>query len=359
MLAKILANYLQINEQQAQSILDITALEAHFSREQKWQENVYTASAIKTQADFIRFLQAVGQSQWFKGHDRSKFADNITDEQLNKTYYEYFKRAGLVDAVQWPLQQPPHFAAVLGSSQSQVSDRVDWLKKDMLAGNAPSEKMIAGLGCNRDLGVGVMESEEPSKSRLLAAYKPLTEMEMTNLVTQDMLAEFSGYTYTEVNTATNVTNRTDKDCVKTSDTAASLKQAIEQKYDMTKLPDPIYVATYSCQPFVLRQQRDVQAKLGPRYQAIGVGREVSEERFAAHPKSIAICLGELARLMNINFNPAMLNKFDVALNADEMQELAQLSQPLPGIAGTRNSIFGERQAPTSNVVYVAPKATMF
>lgn len=341
MLAKILAKYLQIKEEQAQSILDITALESHFSREQQWQGKVFTASAIKTQADFIHFLQAIGQSQWFKGHDRSRFADNISDEQLNKTYFSLFKRAGLLDAVQWPLSQPPHFAAVLGSSQSQVSDRVDWLKKDILSGNAPSEKMIAGLGCNRELGIGVLESEEPSKSRLLAAGKPATEMEMTNLVTQDMLSAFPEFTYTEVNTATNVTNREDKNCVKTCDTAATMKQAIEQKYDMAAMPQPIYVAAYSCQPFVLRQQRDVQSRMGSRYQVIGVGRDVSEERFASHPKSIAICLGEVARLININYTPVMLNEFDIALNAEELQELAMLTRTLPNYAGTRNSIFGD------------------
>lgn len=350
MLATILANYLQINEQQAQSILDITNLEAHFSKDQQWQGNTYSASAIKTQADFIRFLQAVGQSQWFKGHDRSKFADNITDEQLNKAYYALFDRMGLMQSVSWPLVQAPHFSAVLGSSQSQVGDRVDWLKQDILTGRAPTEKMIAGLGCNRELGVGVMETEEPSRSRLQAFGKSTTEMEMVNLIVKDMMADLQGYAYVEVNPGSAVTNREDVNCIKTSDTAASLKQAIEQKYDMAQLPDPIYVAVYSCQPFVLRQQRDAQAKLGPGYQAIGVGREVSEARFAGHPKSISICLGEVARLININYQPALLKQFDVALNAEELQEISAMTRVKPGLANSRNSLFADKRQSRTSLV---------
>ena len=62
--------------------MEVLTYEKRWSEEQEWKEAKYSVSSIKSQADLISFLQAVGQSRWFKGHDRSKF-HRKSDERKN------------------------------------------------------------------------------------------------------------------------------------------------------------------------------------------------------------------------------------------------------------------------------------
>jgi hypothetical protein len=336
MLVTIIVKYLQISEEQAKKLMDLLSLENRWQDEQQWKDTKFNLVTCKTQADVIGFLQAVGQTQWFKGHDRSKFADNISDQELNETYFSLFAGLGLTQNISYDTALgKPSFSVVLGSSESQVNSRVSSLQGDILSGDGPQEKRIYGLGCNRGLGVSVIDTEQTSKDKLSAAGIDANEMNMVSMLTHEMLAElvrkddkYKSLVYQPINTTANVQSRLEKDCVKTADTATSLKQAIEERYDLEQLPKPINVAVYSRQPFVLRQQRDVQMKLGPDYLAIGVGSEFTQNAFNLHPKSIAVCLGEVARLVNINFTPENLKQFNVALTQQEMEELKILGGQL-------------------------------
>lgn len=340
MLSAIIASYLNISEVQAEHLVKLVSHEQQWSEEQQLKVKAkedpskevvltFKLAEAEKQEDVINFLQALGQSKWFKGHDRSQFADTNTNE--NDTYYSIFTGLGLTQAAPFDSSNgEPAFSAVLGSSESQVRTRLIALEADLRAGHGPRMGIVYGLAGNRALGTGVMESEQYSKDMLTANNDPLTEANMVDLIVSEKLialemedSKFSFYSFKGINTA-GVGDRAQKDCVKTGDTAVTLKDAIEQSYQTSILQKPIVVAVYSNQPFVLRQARDVQLKLGDDYKVIGVGTELSRENLDKNPKAVTIIEGEVARLININYTPKNLRRFDVSLTAEEKAELKTL-----------------------------------
>ncbi|MDP3561983.1 MAG: hypothetical protein Q8R83_07385 [Legionellaceae bacterium] len=334
MLIQIIARYLQIPEERAEKLIKL------ISMEKRWQEIFtvkgieYKLSNVKTQADFIGFLEALGQSTWFKGHDRSTLNGPLLQQEEKELYFDLFSGLGLIQNME--LIDSPDFSVVLGSSEAEVETRVETLKQTILSGCIPKTGQIFGLGCNRQLGVSVQQTEEKSKFALLAASQETTEMGMVSLITQECLAaivkkdsRLTNLSYQAIDTTSNAKTREDGSCVKTADTAASLKEAIEQQFDLQTMPLPIQVAVFSTQPFVLRQQRDVQQKLGSNYRVIGVGVERTKEAFLAHPQSVGIFLGEVARLLHIQYTPDYIKQFDVLLTQDELNELQYLSEGSP------------------------------
>lgn len=330
MLAEIISRYLNISLEQSKAVLELLALEGQGKKPVLWKEREYDLTQAKTQADFLSFLQAVGQVVWFQGFDRSKYPD-IGDEELNNTYYALIERMGLTQTVHLPADCQPDFAAVLGSSETNVSFRTESLKSDLLKGHVPKRLTIFGTGCNRQLGVSVPFSEDASKERLLALKRDPVEMEMLTLLTTDMLEgdkTFHTLRYEPVNTTANVQSREDPNCVKTFDTATSMRQAIERRSDFHTMKKPILVAVYSNQPYVKRQEQDAQKSLGDQFLAIGVGREFTKADFLRNPKSINVVRGELARLINTPFTPQYLETFQIPLSLEELREIATLTSPM-------------------------------
>ena len=116
---------------------------------------------------------------------------------------------------------------------------------------------------------------------------------------------------------------------------------------------PIKIAVYSRQPFVLRQLRDVQEKMGSDYIVFGVGDKLTAGKFQRqNPKSINVCLGEVARLININYTQNMLKQFQVDLTRDEMDELKSLihycqqrdKKTLPQVSDNTSTVFAAPRA---------------
>src|SRR6476660_1635064 len=140
MIRDIIANYLSVTAEQADAILQILKMEQRSYNRQLLEMAQLKVDHIKTQADFILFLCAVAQQQWFKGHDRSKFPVNVSDKLLKENYFKMFKQFGLIEAKMFPLpdeshqDQQPDFLVVLGSSELQVRDRVAQMKSDLLRG---------------------------------------------------------------------------------------------------------------------------------------------------------------------------------------------------------------------------------
>lgn len=343
MLSKIIENFLKMNEEASKTIMKLLALEGRWQQAQKGISKVtkseiqIKASDIKTQADLVTFLQFVGQSHWFKGHDRSKFPVGHSDKITDEDYFTIFESLGLFNETPYDRTQgQPHFSVILGSSESQVTKRVNSLKKDLVSGLVPKQGKIFGLGCNRGLGVSVIESEASSKQKLAERGEEQTEMKMVNLITAEMVdglkksSEFKDLTYHEINTASPAKTREDKDCVTTAKTAISLKSEIERDPNFSTMEKPIRVAVFSNQPFVERQRRDIEMQLGDGYQVIGVGSAVSDD-FKASSRAFNLCLGELARLINISYNKAnieLLNK--QPLTDEELLELETLFNPKTG-----------------------------
>lgn len=325
MLVNIIQNYLAISEPEAQALIALLNYEKRWHQEFNWKESAYSLQNAKTQDDVISFMQAMGQTQWFSSHDRSRFPDNVSDKEMNNQYFDIFRTMGLTQELY--LAGNPTFSVVLGSSEERVKGRVETLKQALLNDNLPLGNIVFGLGCNRQLNIGVIpNSENQSKQRLEAEGLDATEMNMITLTVKDMLKsdeKFANITYHEVNTARQIVNR-DPGCAQTKDTAESLKSCIENLPNYSELTKPITVYVYSCQPFVLRQQRDVQEKLGDDYVVRGAGAVLSRERYLAQSKSVSIVLGEIGRLININFTPKHRNKLKVALTDDELQEIQRL-----------------------------------
>lgn len=324
----LISQYLKIDLQQASALVDLLRFENQLNQTVTWKENTYQLAEAKTQADVLHFIQAVGQTVWFKGHDRSKYPQ-ITDEQLNKHYFELAQRMGLTQAAHLPETFVPQFAVVLGSSELEVKARVLALKESFDAGKLPKQGLVLGLGCNRQLGVSVPQTEEDSKKRLLEKHREPNEMEMVSLLTTDMLEQNPKFKlqYQAINTTANVKSREEANCVKTADTATSLKQYFELSPGVDQLQRPITVTIASRQPYAERQKRDVQKQLGEGYDVQVLGHEYNWERYSANPAAINVIRGELARLFNISFTPEYLKQFDQALTEAELAEIKQLCQP--------------------------------
>ena len=324
MLGRIIERYLEISHEKSIKLIKLLSLERRWQEEVEWDGKTYKLSDVKTQADFIGFLQAIGQTHWFNGHDRAAFADNINDNNadIESKYYKLFEAMGMTQATH--LASAPTFSVITGSCEQLVKAQVARLNEDMQDDLKPTASRVYGLGCNRPLNTSPAFNEADSVSKLRACRATPTEMNMVSLITRQALYG-SRLTYEEVNTSSLATLRSDKKCVKTTDTALSLRKAIELKYGPPSEDKLIKMAIYTCQPFTLRQQRDIQKILGTGYLAQGVGPGVTLEMFREQPKSIAIFLGELARLININYTPANLEKLNVPLSSFQLNELERLT----------------------------------
>lgn len=339
MLKDIIANFLRVSSDKAEALIELLNIEGRWQQESIWKDIKIHPSQIETQADLFNFLQAVGQSQWFKGHDRSKFPENILKSLTEEKYFNLLASLGMTQAIPYDsLKGHPDISIVLGSSESQVNARVSELEKDLIAGNLPRTNMICGLSTSsRKLGVSVIEKEDISKAELEELKQDPTEVNMVNLKIETMLSKlkkeipnFNNLIYKTIDTASTATSREDVKCVKTSDTASSLKQLIESQPEFARLKKPIIVAAYSCQPFVERQRRDVQKTLGDDCLVVGVGSALTFETFKQHSQSISICLGEVGRLINISYvaTDLVLAKSQ-KLTQEELAEIANFFSPKP------------------------------
>jgi hypothetical protein len=326
MLNDIIAGYLDITPAQANSLLDL------ITREGYWQDpQLFPSATMKTQLDFVSALDKLAQSKWFQGNDRSQFAANSGDAERIKSYYVVFEAFGLTLPLNYSPEKngAPDFAIVLGSHEKEVQRRTATLEKDLQADIIPTHKTLFGLGCNRLLGVSATADESASKQTLVAQGKDPIEMNMVTLVVREMLKSIThGLNYIEVNTVSAVQSRQDPACVKTGDTAATLRHIITEKFPAEGTRKRTVVA-YSSQPYVLRQQRDIQAKLGTDFTVVGVGEGYTLERFMQTTSSVNNFLGEIARLVHINFTLEIQHKLALfALSVDELAELAALQAPV-------------------------------
>ncbi len=339
MLKDIIANFLRVSVDKAEALIELFKIEGRWQQESTWKDIKIHSSQIETQADLFNFLQSTGQSQWFKGHDRSKFPENILQSLTEEKYFHLLESLGMTQAVPYDRSRGnPDISVVLGSSESQVNARVAELEKDLMAGKLPQTKMICGLSTSsRKLGVSVIEKEEISKTKLEELKQDPTEVNMVNLKMNTMLSKLkkekpnlNNLIYKTVDTASTATSREDVKCVKTSDTASSLKQLVESQPEFTTMKKPIIVAAYSCQPFVERQRRDVQKTLGDDYLVVAVGSQLTFETFKQYPQSISICLGEVGRLINISYFATNLELAkSQKLTLEEKAEIANFFSPKP------------------------------
>jgi hypothetical protein len=339
-LVNILSDFLKLHSHQTQALIKL------LSMENRWCETIVLANGqtidpreIKTHAELIQFVQTLGQSQWFKGHDRSRFAADESDASLKNQYFELFHCLGLVEAVRTPgISVRPHAMVVLGFSEAQVQTRTQTIIEQVRNGISPTGNTIYGLGSNRQLGTGVLETEAESIKKLQdlgRSEADFTEMEMVSLIVQEALASlktedperFGQLTYCAINTLGNV-NRAATDCVKTADTAESLKKALEVDAEVFQnLPKPVVIFVASSQPFVKRQCLDMAIQLGNQYSVIAIGQALSQEVFNRLPISIPICLGEVARLINIAFNAQPIAAWQQPLSETDAYELFLLQNP--------------------------------
>ncbi len=315
MLKHIIADYLQISVHQAAALMVL------FGEEGGWK----TQHNISTQTDVITCLHEYSNSHWFQGHDRSRLQDKeITHANID--YFTLFKQMGFIESAHdYVLTHPPDVSVMLGTSEEDLLARIESLKEDLRAGYVPREHLIFGLGSNRILGTFVCDGEQVSKQKLQALNLEQTEMCMVNLLMQESLDSlidendrFSELSYQAINT--NTSNQI-KERVKTRDTAFGLKNAIDSHSRFVIKDKPLYVAVYSNQPYILRQQRDVQLVLGADYIVKGVGPALTRADFDLNPKGRSEVLGEIARLIYINFRPEYLKRFDMLLTADEIEEI--------------------------------------
>lgn len=328
MIRDILARFLEIKSYEADALIEII-------KREKCCEKADILK-IETQADLISYLQKIAQDKWFLGHDRSKFPANGKDATTQDAYYQLFEKFGLCSARQYDFHQQgqPQLMVVLGSSESQVRERVLMLKTDLLRGVLPTKNKIIGLGCNRELGRSVNEMEKESREKLkLYGAKP-TEMDMVSFLINEMLQElksthsqFAELSYQAINTYSKITSRSNRACVTTKDTAILLKTIIENDENYQHFKKPLMMIAYSKQPYIERQRRDIEKVFADQhlYKVFGAGLSLSKEEFTAIPNSINRCLGEIARLININFMSQKLTAFDTALTKDEKEMLLILS----------------------------------
>jgi hypothetical protein len=334
MITTIVADFLRIDEQQARTLLKLLTFERRFQQEFKLKEETLNPRAIKTQADLIKFLQAVGQEAWFQGHNRGQFISS-GNEQANRMYYFFFKNFGLTRSIPPELKSGnPDVAVILGSTQNQVEFRLKTFRKDIHRGISPSSGWVIGLGCNRQLGKLSLDREQESIDELTHLNKELHEANMVDLQVKRTLANFPMLSYLGINTTTHTVNVGDSNArATTADTAASLKSWLDKNLlDKNLKKERWVVAVYSNAPFIIRQQRDIQCQLGSRYQVVGVGPGLPISLFEQHLKNKisagAICLGEIARLINTSFCCISAEKMAVYTNTlliqDELSELNSL-----------------------------------
>lgn len=158
-----------------------------------------------------------------------------------------------------------------------VLSRVDTLKQDLLANYLPKANVIFGLGSNRLLEYSILDSEEYSKRKLRERNQDQTEMNIITLLMSEVFdtlvskdKRFSKLSYHAINTTLIGQNPENTVRVKTPESAINLKYAIGH-WPGFKANKTIYVAVYSNQPYILRQQRDIQSVLGLNYFVVGVG----------------------------------------------------------------------------------------
>jgi hypothetical protein len=315
MLKNIIADYLQISVNNAQYLMIL------FAQEGGWQ----IQQSMCSQADVITYLHEFSQLHLFRGHDRSKLQDKH-ETHSSKDYFSLFEGIGLTQSLHYNVSaNHPDFSVILGSCEGDLFSRVESLKQDLLAGYLPKEHLIFGLGSNRLLGSFVCDSEQCSKQRLQDQNQDQTEMNMVNLLTHECLdsliaqdSHFSTLSYQAINTTS---GNMSEHRVKTPETATSLKRAIESHPGFMTKQKPLYVVVYSNQPYILRQQRDIQSALGPDYIVTGIGAALTSANFDKNSKSINEFLGEIARLIYINYHPDYLKKFDIVLSAEQLEEI--------------------------------------
>jgi hypothetical protein len=322
MLVNIIKDYLQLPANKVEYLTALLTQEGCWQETLYWKGKKYDPAHMRSQADVIKFLQAFCQSQWFNGHDRLKFPENHANH-LKKHFFSLFEGVGLTQSVDYNvLNNPPDFSVILGSTESDVLSRVDSLKQDLLANSLPKEHMIFGLGSNRLLGYSDLDSEDYSKRKLLKLNQDQTEMNMVTLLTCEGLddlkskdSRFSKLSYQAINTASPNSDR-----VKTVETAINLKYAIENSLGF-RAKKTVYLAVYSNQPYILRQQRDMQQALGTDYFVAGVGAALTQADFDRNNKSVSELLGEIARLVHINYRAEYLEQFNIALTTTEIAEI--------------------------------------
>lgn len=166
-LARLVQDFYSFSDSEggAQAVLDLVTLERDWRR-QEWTPRgastpkIGDPAEIKTAGDFIEFLQILGQSKYFSGHNRAEFKDNDMSVSL-KSYFRLAQRMGMIDEMTYTLEEKPTYMAVFGSSESQYHARLQALKTDLLRGIIPTSKIIYALGTDaRGLGAGALESEE-------------------------------------------------------------------------------------------------------------------------------------------------------------------------------------------------------
>jgi hypothetical protein len=311
MLTDIVANYLQFSKQQAKALLDL------FTMEKCWQPNLL--SAIKTQADLITYIQTGAQSSWFKALDASQLEDSHHPLEINNKYFTLFKELGLIEAFNITLN--PDYMVLLGCFEAEVTNRIKFLAQNIVNNYLPTQQLVFGLGCARELGLSF--DEHHSINRLKKLDLALTEINMINLLIMEELLrpgnKSKKVSYQPIRTSNENLNH-----VTTADTAVSLKNVIEVQSQFANLSRPISIAIYSNQPYILRQQRDIQATMGDQYNILGVGDALTLVDFNSNPKIINICLGEIARLLHINYTTAKMKNFAINLTATELEELRSL-----------------------------------
>jgi hypothetical protein len=334
-LRNVFADFLNLSEPAAAGFMELMVLDKQWQRSPEWKGEKINPATIATQADLIKWAQAAAQTAWFQKHDRSAYLPTEAAEKLKEAYFKEFTAVGLTAEVK--CEEKPHYSVVLGSSESQVKGRVATLQADLKKGIAPEKKHIIGLGTSsRPLNVSVAANSENESLNALKAQgiENPTEMEMVNLITEKMLTEnFSTselkLNYVGLNTFNATKSRAEASCVTTSDTAKKLSEYIKSEIDFKETSSPVKVRVYSQQPFVLRQQRDVES-MGENFEVKGVGAALSKEEFMANPLAIAICLGEAARLLNTEYTRELQlgrKKWEVALTPVQLAELQALQQP--------------------------------
>ncbi len=352
MLNNILADFLGLNEVQANALINLMNLEQHWQRTFEWKGKIYSVSAIEMQSDLIDFIQAIGQLFWFKGHDRSKLPTGDWTSAQKEIYWNLFQAFGLCQEI--TSEEPSSCYVVLGSSITQVQMRTATMIRDlqMHVQNDPFDFSsqpiyVFGLGGNRLLGDGVSCDESDIQKKLEAIARPPTEMAMVDLIVSDAIRDAGlddRCQYITIDAA-GATSRGSEHCAKTADTAVSLTMWLETK--LAHKPKPLTMKVFSNQPFVARQVCDMENKLGNDYKVIGVGAEMLKDAFNQNPFAINVCLGEYARIINTCYNAKRALLPEIPLSPEEKQVLELLKapvsqgsmfQPASSTSGTENII---------------------
>ncbi|WP_375604551.1 hypothetical protein NOX90_03620 [Wolbachia endosymbiont of Anurida maritima] len=337
LIALVIQNFLDFSHEAALSFLELLRIEEQW-KTQHYAEEDLKLQEIKTQVDLFKFIQAIGQSQWFKGHDRSRYEGIDINRDLKEKYFNLFEKIGLIDEISYNMESgAPNFLVVLGGYERGIEIRVNTLVADCNErGVMPTENIIIGLGCNRKLD----PKREPSANRLQDLGED-TEMNVLSSIVEAAIAQRiktkEAIKYKPINTSSSVVTRVDPSCVKTGDTAASLKDYLESYLEYKNTMDKPIIAVYSNQPFILRQQFDMQSKLGEGYKVYGVGQGITEEEFIESPTIIVSCLAELARIINTKFTEKFKHIKD-DLTEEQIQEIHSLSK--------NNTQLDEIQVPT-------------